>query len=105
MRDIFSQQICTNWCSIIINSFELKKKTSIFGCSPYFNPLLQDAFLEWEESTEPGEQEGKGVALKSCTQFFQWLKTAELEDDEEEQKVKKKPVIFIFLNNYHSLGH
>ena len=52
--------------------------------------MLQDAFLEWEESTEPGEQEGKGVALKSCTQFFQWLKTAELEDDEEEQKVKKK---------------
>ena len=27
--------------------------------------------MEWEESTETGEQEGKGVALKSCTQFFQ----------------------------------
>ena len=27
--------------------------------------------MEWEESTEAGEQEGKGVALKSCTQFFQ----------------------------------
>ena len=44
--------------------------------------------MEWEESTEPGEQEGKGVALKSCTQFFHWLKTAEPEDEEEEQKVK-----------------
>ena len=33
--------------------------------------IVQDAFLAWEESTEPGEQEGKGVALKSCTQFFQ----------------------------------
>jgi len=27
------------------------------------------------------------VALKSCTQFFHWLKTAEPEDDEEELKV------------------
>ena len=27
--------------------------------------------MEWEESAEAGEQEGKGVALKSCTQFFQ----------------------------------
>ena len=44
--------------------------------------------MEWEESTEPGEQEGKGVALKSCTQFFHWLKTAEPEDEEEDQKVK-----------------
>lgn len=29
--------------------------------------------MEWEESSLPGEQEGKGVALKSCTQFFQVL--------------------------------
>ena len=33
--------------------------------------FLKDAFIDWEESTEVGEQEGKGVALKSCTQFFQ----------------------------------
>lgn len=78
----------------------------------------KDAFIDWEESTEPGEQEGKGVALKSCTQFFQvhtmimlfllllegftlnvstefslqWLKTAEPEDDaEDQQKVEDAP--------------
>ena len=66
--------------------------TYILGCllaQDIFNfvLLIQDAFIEWEESTEPGEQEGKGVALKSCTQFFHWLKTAEPEDDEEELKV------------------
>ena len=40
-------------------------------CGYHSNVDVQDAFLAWEESTEPGEQEGKGVALKSCTQFFQ----------------------------------
>jgi len=48
--------------------------------------ISEDAFLEWEENTDPEEQDGKGVALKSCTQFFQWLKTAEPEDDEEEKQ-------------------
>jgi hypothetical protein len=45
--------------------------------------------MEWEESSEVGEQEGKGVALKSCTQFFQWLKTAEAEDEPEEPSPPK----------------
>ena len=35
---------------------------------------------------DPEEQEGKGVALKSCTQFIQWLKTAEPEEDEDAEK-------------------
>jgi len=48
--------------------------------------ISEDAFLEWEENTDPEEQDGKGVALKSCTQFFQWLKTAEPEDDEDEKQ-------------------
>ena len=41
--------------------------------------------MEWEDNDNPEEQEGKGVALKSCTQFFHWLKTAEAEDDEDEK--------------------
>ena len=44
---------------------------------------VQDAFLEWEGSEVVEEQEGKGVALKSCTQFFQWLKTADEEEEAE----------------------
>ena len=44
--------------------------------------------MEWEENSDPEEQDGKGVALKSCTQFIHWLKTAEPEDeDEDKQKV------------------
>ena len=50
------------------------------------NILFQDAFLEWEVNDDPEEQEGKGVALKSCTQFIQWLKTAEPEEDEDAEK-------------------
>ena len=52
--------------------------------------FVQDAFLAWEESSDPEEQEGKGVALKSCTQFIQWLKEAEVEEDEEEKQNKEK---------------
>jgi hypothetical protein len=48
--------------------------------------ISEDAFLEWEENNDPEEQDGKGVALKSCTQFFHWLKTAEPEDDEDEKQ-------------------
>jgi len=63
--------------------------------------ISEDAFIDWEESTEVGEQEGKGVALKSCTQFFQWLKTAEEDDPEAEtspadipEDQQKEPVKF-----------
>lgn len=59
---------------------------SIFDVLYEVELISEDAFIDWEESTEPGEQEGKGVALKSCTQFFQWLKTAEPEDDAEDQQ-------------------
>ena len=31
-------------------------------------------FQSWEKNDDPAEQEGKGVAIKSCTQFFTWLK-------------------------------
>ena len=52
--------------------------------------------MEWEENDNPEEQEGKGVALKSCTQFFHWLKTAEAEDDEDEkQRVSLKEILHI----------
>jgi len=44
------------------------------------------------------------VALKSCTQFFQWLKTAELEDDDEEQKVTEPGVRFTLGDNNEDSG-
>ena len=54
------------------------------GIFPNPSPC-QDALLEWEACSSPEEQEGKGVALKSCTQFFEWLKSAEPEEDEDEK--------------------
>lgn len=35
--------------------------------------ISEDAFLAWEKCNDPAEQEGKGVAIKSTTQFFTWL--------------------------------
>lgn len=43
--------------------------------------ISEDALFDWEKSEDAEEQEGKGVALKSCTQFFDWLRTAEEDDD------------------------
>ncbi|KAK3083396.1 hypothetical protein FSP39_021694 [Pinctada imbricata] len=36
--------------------------------------ISEDAFYQWEKSTDPAEQEGKGVAMKQVCQFFQWLR-------------------------------
>jgi translation initiation factor 4G len=38
--------------------------------------------LAWESCDDPAELEGKGVAIKSTTQFFTWLKEAD-DDDED----------------------
>ena len=62
--------------------------------------ISEDAFFLWEKNDDPSEQvgplynlikspnsnyfyyqEGKGVALKSCTQFLTWLREAENEDE------------------------
>jgi len=59
---------------------------NVFDVAYECDLISEDAFLEWEENTNPEEQDGKGVALKSCTQFFQWLKTAEPEDEEDEKQ-------------------
>uniref|UniRef100_G1R3G8 Eukaryotic translation initiation factor 4 gamma 1 n=1 Tax=Nomascus leucogenys TaxID=61853 RepID=G1R3G8_NOMLE len=43
--------------------------------------VKEDAFYSWESSKDPAEQQGKGVALKSVTAFFKWLREAEEESD------------------------
>jgi len=60
---------------------------SVFDLLYEYDVISEDAFLEWEVSEDPGEQAGKGVALKSCSQFINWLKTADPEDEEEQTKV------------------
>ncbi|XP_038677215.1 eukaryotic translation initiation factor 4 gamma 3-like isoform X6 [Scyliorhinus canicula] len=44
--------------------------------------ISEDAFYKWENSKDPAEQNGKGVALKSVTAFFTWLREAEEESED-----------------------
>ena len=39
--------------------------------------ISEDTFYAWQNSTEPVEQAGKGVAIKSVTRFFAWLGEAD----------------------------
>ncbi|XP_026574665.1 eukaryotic translation initiation factor 4 gamma 1 isoform X5 [Pseudonaja textilis] len=43
--------------------------------------IKEDAFYKWESSKDPAEQLGKGVALKSVTAFYTWLREADDESD------------------------
>ncbi|XP_037644118.1 eukaryotic translation initiation factor 4 gamma 1-like [Sebastes umbrosus] len=45
--------------------------------------IKEEAFHEWEASRDPAEQKGKGVAKRSVTAFFTWLREAE-EDEESD---------------------
>ncbi|KAM9733254.1 eukaryotic translation initiation factor 4 gamma 1 isoform 3-T3 [Menidia menidia] len=53
----------------------------------FFNTLYdvdvikEEAFYKWESSRDPAEQQGKGVALKSATAFFTFLRQPEDESD------------------------
>ncbi|XP_037695100.1 eukaryotic translation initiation factor 4 gamma 1 isoform X2 [Choloepus didactylus] len=44
--------------------------------------VKEDTFYSWESSKDPAEQQGKGVALKSVTAFFKWLREAEEEESD-----------------------
>ncbi|XP_072546958.1 eukaryotic translation initiation factor 4 gamma 1-like isoform X2 [Salminus brasiliensis] len=43
--------------------------------------IKEEGFYKWESSKDAAEQQGKGVALKSVTAFFTWLREAEDESD------------------------
>ncbi|XP_034388717.1 eukaryotic translation initiation factor 4 gamma 3 isoform X2 [Cyclopterus lumpus] len=53
-----------------------------FDCLYDEDVISEDAFYKWETSKDPAEQEGKGVALKSVTAFFTWLREAEEESED-----------------------
>jgi hypothetical protein len=54
----------------------------IFECLYDVDVVSEEGLLAWETCNDPAELEGKGVAIKSTTQFFVWLKQPS--DDEEE---------------------
>ncbi|XP_054857685.1 eukaryotic translation initiation factor 4 gamma 3 isoform X2 [Eublepharis macularius] len=53
-----------------------------FDCLYDEEVISEDAFYKWESSKDPSEQSGKGVALKSVTAFFTWLREAEEESED-----------------------
>ncbi|XP_036387006.1 eukaryotic translation initiation factor 4 gamma 3 isoform X2 [Megalops cyprinoides] len=53
-----------------------------FDCLYDEDVISEDAFYRWESSKDPAEQQGKGVALKSVTAFFTWLREAEEESED-----------------------
>uniref|UniRef100_A0A2K5MAT8 Eukaryotic translation initiation factor 4 gamma 3 n=1 Tax=Cercocebus atys TaxID=9531 RepID=A0A2K5MAT8_CERAT len=53
-----------------------------FDCLYDEEVISEDAFYKWESSKDPAEQNGKGVALKSVTAFFTWLREAEEESED-----------------------
>ncbi|XP_068605356.1 eukaryotic translation initiation factor 4 gamma 1a [Brachionichthys hirsutus] len=56
----------------------------MFFDSLYDEEIIKEgAFYKWESSKDPAEQTGKGVALKSVTAFFTWLREAEEESDRD----------------------
>lgn len=60
-----------------------------FDCLYDEDVISEDAFYEWEVSKDPAEQQGKGVALKSVTAFFTWLREAEEESEDNWRKDKR----------------
>ncbi|EHB13375.1 Eukaryotic translation initiation factor 4 gamma 3 [Heterocephalus glaber] len=53
-----------------------------FNCLFDEEVISEDAFYKQESSKDPGEQNvQKGVALKSATAFFTWLREAEEESE------------------------
>lgn len=53
-----------------------------FDCLYDEDIISEDAFYKWETSKDPAEQRGKGIALKSVTAFFTWLREAEEESED-----------------------
>ena len=35
--------------------------------------ITEEAFYRWKDNSDISEQTGKGVALRTVSQFFQWL--------------------------------
>lgn len=72
--------------SCVIQKILPRDDSDLINSCLTFHFSFQDAFNKWEESDK--EQDGKGVALKSCTQFFTWLREAEEAEEGDEEQMK-----------------
>ncbi|KAK1799617.1 hypothetical protein P4O66_000386 [Electrophorus voltai] len=53
-----------------------------FDCLYDEDVISEDAFYQWESSTDPAEQQGKTPALNSVMAFFTWLREADEESED-----------------------
>ena len=80
----------TSPCIILLNIdlrltlfplFITEMLTNIFFCLYNNDVISEQGFEAWLACEEPADQQGKGVAIKSTSQFFLWMREKE-EDDE-----------------------
>ena len=45
-----------------------------------YEVISEDAFYQWYDSSDPLEQQGKGVAKTCVNQFMSWIREGEYED-------------------------
>lgn len=72
----------SGWCALALPDL----LRMFFDCLYDEDVISEDAFYKWESSKDPAEQHGKGVALKSVTAFFTWLREAEEESEDNWQE-------------------
>ncbi|CAB1353628.1 unnamed protein product, partial [Coregonus sp. 'balchen'] len=65
-----------------LNSDTERQLQALYALQALIDVISEDAFYKWETSKDPAEQLGKGVALKSVTAFFTWLREAEEESED-----------------------
>ena len=65
-----------------IKLFFLDVLRDLFECLYDDGVISEDALWTWEKSEDPAEVEGRGVAIISTVHFFNWLSTAEDEDED-----------------------
>ena len=59
---------------------------NIFNCLYNNDVISEQGFEAWRACDDPAYQQGKGVAIKSTTQFFLWMREKDEDDDEVENK-------------------
>ena len=68
----------------VLSKYFLELLHQIFEALYDSDVISEEAFEAWAKCDNPAEQEGKGVAIKSTTQFFTWLGEADEEENEED---------------------
>jgi len=58
---------------------------NIFNCLYHNDVISEEGFEAWLNCSDPAEQEGKGVASKSTTHFFTWMRENDDNDNEDEE--------------------